>query len=115
MNLQNVFDTVSKHLLKQKKRSLHSRNGCAYRGEGNMMCAVGCLIKDEYYDRRMESMSAFSDPVLACLRLSGVQITLLSEAMFLSDLQILHDHTDPKEWKDRLNIHAKNHGLEEIA
>lgn len=54
---QQVFDQVAKHLLTQKKVS-YQDGGCAYRqhsdfvGEKTIMCAAGCLIADDEYDKQ---------------------------------------------------------------
>jgi hypothetical protein len=67
MNKQEIFDTVVNHLAAQQQRSMahvvvhdgtaegNKMYTCAYRGEFGMMCAVGCLIKDEDYNPKMET------------------------------------------------------------
>lgn len=57
--LQEVFNIVSLHLLKQVKRSTkHLKNSwflaCAYRGNEGMKCAAGVLIPDDKYEPEME-------------------------------------------------------------
>ena len=47
--LQEVFDIVSKHLLKQNERSGFSDDSCSYRGPNGLKCAAGILIPDEEY------------------------------------------------------------------
>ena len=48
MNIQEIFDTVSVHLLTQNEKSQESDfyRSCLYRGPNGTKCAVGCLIKD---------------------------------------------------------------------
>jgi hypothetical protein len=53
-SMQEVFDYVCKHLLKQNIQSLGRNGMCAYRGESNLMCAAGCLISDKEYQIKME-------------------------------------------------------------
>lgn len=60
MNTQEIFNTVATHLLTQNARSMGTApqmegRGCLYRGENGRMCAVGCLIKDEFYDPILEN------------------------------------------------------------
>lgn len=57
---QHGFDFVVNHLLTQKERSYDETSSalsCAYRGIGNLSCAVGCLIADNKYDKTTESAS----------------------------------------------------------
>jgi hypothetical protein len=51
---------VRDHLTKQRARSVDSGGGCAYRGDGGMMCAVGCLIPDDKYHKNMEDEMSHS-------------------------------------------------------
>lgn len=47
--LQEVFTTVSKHLLAQGVACRNEDDDCMYRNEEGLKCAVGCLISDEAY------------------------------------------------------------------
>ena len=100
MNMLEVFNKVEAHLLSQGEKSMSSYLGlsdvCAYRGEGGKQCAVGCLIKDEFYHKDLEGWSAA--PVLIA---SGINLSPEMEKM-LNDLQYLHDGRDPKSWELRL-------------
>ena len=51
-----LINTIATHLAKQQKRSV-TEKGCAYRGDGGTMCAVGCLIPDELYTDRIETLT----------------------------------------------------------
>ncbi len=57
---QDIFDTVAVHLIEQGEPSVDATGSCQYRdgvgANGKMlMCAIGCLIPDEMYDKvRME-------------------------------------------------------------
>lgn len=66
MNAQQIYDTVVRHLAKQGRRSMHMIQdtltgrtipACAYRGAGDMSCAVGCLIPDNEYSKVFENIS----------------------------------------------------------
>ncbi len=55
MNLIEISERVRDHLTQQMDRSESERAaGCAYRGEEGRMCAVGCLIKDDFYTSDLE-------------------------------------------------------------
>lgn len=53
---QETFDRVLAHMKKQGGPSLLPMSTtCAYRGVGGRMCAAGCLIPDDRYERRFET------------------------------------------------------------
>ena len=100
---QAIFNTVVKHLLTQNKKSMDSTGGamrreiCAYRGEGGLKCAVGCLIPDELYTPNMEGVDALwiatDHPELKV-------VPAFDEAYraLLGDLQTVHDCNPPELW-----------------
>ena len=59
MNKQEIFDTVSTHLIKQKRKSAVGGFGttCYYHGPNGLKCAIGCLISDDVYNPKMEHQS----------------------------------------------------------
>lgn len=113
MTPQEVFDTVTKHLLKQNSVSLsEDGSGCAYRGLDGLKCAVGCLITDEEYRSDMENQAVAT--VLNFASRNG--ITSLSNRLdehiiILNRLQIIHDRTPIHQWPDRLEGVAKDYNF----
>lgn len=113
MNNQTIFNRVSKHLLKQMKRS--SLNGdnsvCLYRGPNGLKCAVGILIPDKDYRDDMEYDGTVINPH------SEVRIYLSQRGYsadnfeLLDRLQRLHDNCYPKDWKRELVKVAKTFDL----
>lgn len=111
--LQELFNIVSAHLLKQGKMSLNADGLCAYRGENGLMCAAGILIPDEAYRPNMET-----------LRWSTLVDRHLIENKFrneINELQNIHDsglHKDPGEtliqWKAKLIEFAKAYNLTHV-
>ena len=109
MTLQETFDFVANHLLRQGCRSMlvekiESRTitTCAYRGSEGRMCAVGCLIPDNLYDYDMEykgvqHLNEFSP------------LFRVDQMNLLSALQSKHDN----ERMDLKNLQevAKDYGL----
>ena len=98
--IQEVFDHVAAHLIKQGKQSLTDKKegysysgiyGCAYRGVNGTSCAVGCLIPDDEYKVVIEGVSVIellgekSVPTLDSLNdnIEGLEHILL-------DLQVFH-------------------------
>lgn len=104
---QQVFDHVAAHLLAQNTQSRIANGACAYRGEGGLKCAAGCLISDEEYSngnferkegRRWTQLLDGADVPQAHYRL-------------INDLQGVHDSYDPEAWARQLNIVARHNHL----
>lgn len=93
---EEVFDYVESHLKKQGYRSMLATGGCAYRGEGDTMCAVGCLIADDEYTSSMENNSVMElaglsvGKIFAALALPE---RLIPHARMLEALQDFHDRS----------------------
>ena len=54
---QEVFDTVSQHLLTQNAESLSDSGMCVYRSPEGFSCAAGCLIPPEDYRVEFEGFT----------------------------------------------------------
>jgi glycerol dehydrogenase-like iron-containing ADH family enzyme len=100
ITLQEVYDTVKAHLLRQNTRSLINRT-CAYRGAHGAKCAVGVLIQDAYYDKDIEGCAAFNSEVIKALRASDIPTDEETMEM-LFQLQMIHDKYEIEEWPDRI-------------
>lgn len=101
MTNQEIFDIVAAHLIKQNRRSMRD-DCCMYRGDNGDMCAVGCLIKDEFYTPKLERNKVFvvevREAVAKSLSLNGV--SLGSDTYKLLDaLQGLHDKFPPYKFE----------------
>lgn len=113
MDRRAVFDKVKAHLLQQGKKS-HKKLliygeetvTCAYRGEGGLKCAVGCLILDEHYHPQMENgtPTGYND-VGELVRRSicaSLGTPLVNEKhvdmQFLRRLQLIHDENPVDRW-----------------
>jgi len=101
LTLQETFDKVATHLLRQNARS-ESATTCLYRGPNGLKCAVGCLIDDAVYSPEIEG---FAVKDVACiksaLRKSGVP-TGRKAMDLLVNLQVLHDRFQPVLWREEL-------------
>ena len=107
-NLQtdyDVFNYVKEHLLKQNEKSVDPWSlSCYYRAQKEngdvLMCAVGCLMDDNYYSDEFENSSPSDIRVRAVIEKSipnwAYNVSLLSE------LQNIHDEYDPDNWSLRL-------------
>ena len=115
MNRQDIYDMVRDHLMNQGKRSEAPRNdvgfSCAYRGNDGAMCAVGCLIADEFYSSELEGSNIHCANVHRAVAKSlGVDESEVPEK-FLYDLQNIHDNTDEESWPYALYDFAVFEGL----
>lgn len=104
MNYQKTFDYVLAFMREQKAPSAKVKGSpnqhwstevtCLYRGPAGGKCAVGCLLPDSVYERRMEGKSvAFllrNPAVRAALGIKG-DTGYTAELTFLRDLQRAHD------------------------
>lgn len=114
MELREIFDKVKEHLLTQNAQSLGAVNEfgdpvCQYRSDDGKMCAVGCLIPDNLYRIELEGRNVTDDTILAVLNDAGIlsekDIYRYSQKnMMLSDLQVLHDHTNVENWPEGLDV-----------
>jgi hypothetical protein len=95
---QQIFDTVAAHLLKQRKKSL--KDG---------LCV--CLIKDEFYHKRIEDNTPDIPKVLKALKDSGIGRMTRNKMDLLHSLQRVHDSYEPREWDARLRGCAAIYGL----
>lgn len=121
MTPQEIFDAVCDHLAKQKKRAAREHGGCYYRTPDGLKCAVGCLIPDELYDRRMDSFYDDDEDNYAGnfhQVADGIRIGIYSKDLrwmldhinLLCDLQSVHD--DGMRWTDESEM---RHGLRRVA
>ena len=113
MNKQDVFNKVATHLLTQNSKSIaHGEcKECMYRGENNTSCAIGCLIKDEYYRAEFEQMTADSSYIINTLIASGIEVESDGDEKFLMQLQVIHDKHIVENWKTTLITFASLNDL----
>lgn len=100
---QKMFDKVAVHLVTQGTYAgilvSPGEIRCFYRADDGKRCAIGCLIPDELYHRRMERSSVSG--ILDCgdFNLDTVLKPEVVGRKFLAELQLVHD--DEANW---LNI-----------
>lgn len=108
MNAQEIFDIVVTHLYAQGKQAEDGENGCQYRTDAGLKCAVGCLIPDDQYHPDMEGTPV---DILG----SRLPAYLRPHVQLLDVLQLVHDSADI--WKDEvamadsLRLIAREEGL----
>lgn len=91
---------VRAHLLAQNRQSLtrHADYMCAYRGRNGTSCAVGCLIKAEFYSPSIEGKTVYD--IRPILRQS---LGFEPDWDELNHFQTIHDSYDPQHWEGLFN------------
>ena len=110
---QEIFNFVIQHLTEQGERAEDSTGICAYRGRNKTMCAVGCLIPDEFYSPHIEEMGL--EQILIehenSLSMKYVLDLINSHNNLLSSLQCFHDNCSV--WHNQGGL--SDEGLEELS
>ena len=123
MTLQEIFNTSAKHLLTQKVRSRQPDYEGSYRSKyraGSLRCAIGILIKDEFYSEGLEGKMVSNSRIFIALVSSRVVPQMNYDHFkdtdvydLLISLQEVHDRSDPEEWKEKLVNIARKFDLSE--
>ena len=103
---QDIFNISANGLLKQGKKSVDAHS-CLYRGPNGLKCAIGMLIPDELYQDRFEGQSASDSGAIKTLNVPDTA----EYALFLDNLQDIHDEHLPNEWDHELVNFAHYYGL----
>lgn len=102
MMQQEIFEEIVTFLLNQNRKSIkldsYDRK-CLYRGDENTACAVGCLIRDDEYKKEMDDSQFTSIYFLITLKLLPKR--LIPHIDLLTEIQSIHDSTEPFEWRDK--------------
>lgn len=114
LRAQDVFDIVAVALLRQNARATADGVKCMYRAPDGKRCAIGWLMPDEVYAKRLEffgvrdiaaRLSTESGDTGRFARFVYVHMPLLR------DLQGMHDANVPAEWPHMLREIARVFGL----
>jgi len=111
MTKQEIFNTVSAHLLKQNERSWDwANNICRYRNTEGMSCAVGCLLDDETAHAMDEAtITSYEGDVVSLSHM--LPPDLVEHIGLLESLQLIHDDELVECWPKALEILATQSGL----
>jgi hypothetical protein len=113
---QEIFNTVAMHLLVQGRKAVGKNGKCVYRSPNGDRCAVGVLISDEEYLKKMEGKT-----VVKLLFDEQMPKRLLPHVKLLAELQAVHDYCcsdadshefDRDELLRSLRRAAESYGLE---
>ena len=109
---QEVFDQVVNHAAKQMEQSEEASSGtCAYRQTGSkgqqVACFGGCLMADEEYKPEWDS-EEHGVTWTKLVRHHGV--TPKHEEL-ITELQDIHDFSQPRHWRAKLEYTAWSHNL----
>lgn len=113
--MQDAFNTVRDHLLKQMANSVNATDygltNCMYRRDDGLKCAVGCLIPDDKYAPEMEGNLAdlimlhrVALPMKYTMWMPYDLSALIKSRMYsvLYRLQLLHDESETEYWENHL-------------
>lgn len=119
MSLQSLFDDVVTHLLTQMEKSTVSGpTTCSYRGVDGTMCAVGCLISDDVYEKGMEGKMVsglFEEyPIVFHQIMEKYELHGYREEIknMLERLQYIHDDRSVTAWEEELRKCARINDLQ---
>lgn len=105
MTTREILERVRNHLLTQNKKSVEHNDPleCRYRTKDGLSCAVGCLIKNEFYSPSLEGKGIGNFAVVLTVECS-LETKLTEEQLnILWKLQRLHDSADVECWKSELD------------
>lgn len=109
--LQEIFDKVAGHLLKQKRKA-ENAGQCLYtmvEDHKVYTCAVGCLIPKADYKKSIEGRSSAD----AYNIITGKSLYNYGERKdLLSALQTCHDSRAVSHWRGELELIAERYKLE---
>lgn len=94
---QDIFNQVAIHLINQNEKSTSFDGRCAYRGDNDLKCAVGCLITDDEYLPNMENLS-----IVTIVKRFSTLSRFSKFIDLLQDLQRIHDVIPIENWRDEL-------------
>jgi len=98
-----VCERVKSHMLTQGEKSQvfdsPCNPRCLYRA-GELSCAAGCLIADEYYDTGLENLPADSPRVQSAIIDS---LGFVPNMEMVRSLQVIHDDWPVDEWESVLD------------
>ena len=106
MTDQELFDTVTTHLLTQNARSVGNCGDCRYYGTNGRKCAIGCLIPEDKYVPSMEGAPIDSREIR-----EATGITTARQVDLAIQLQDVHDAYGVKQWRDTLQKVANHYEL----
>lgn len=105
-----IITEVSKHLSTQGRRSVSIEGDCLYLAPNGDKCAVGCLIKPEFYKHSLEYHAILSATPELSKALLDSEIPDDQETVeLLTELQHIHDNEPIICWKDELACLYRNH------
>jgi hypothetical protein len=112
-----VYECVRRHMLAQQAASEDEAGSCRLRGYQGRKCAIGCLIREEYYHPALEQLGVSylrnypDSPLLLALAASGVDVRSKALIDLLIELEDIHDGTAVSDWPRRLERLGREYGF----
>lgn len=109
MNTKEMLEKAIKHVLKQGQQAVDGYGACKYRGDSGLMCAVGCLIKDEYYHKDLEGNAVYETDVMEALESSLERKLTDRENWYLQIIQQSHDDSNSSSFRSEFSDRIKKY------
>jgi len=114
---QKLYERMMAHL-REQGQCVGSAGTCRYRGPNGLKCAVGALLKDEYYRAEFEGITpSGTTPTAGKLRAALVASGVVEEKGIWEFLRAaqreLHDEIT-QNWAETLECRAKNFCMEHL-
>lgn len=116
-NNVEVVEYVRDFLLNQGKKSMSMPNSnndtkCAYRGEKNSKCAIGCIIDDKFYspyfegNRAVDANMNVNKEIFEALQKSTPNWKI--DLNVIDTMQTIHDRYEVDLWDSQFNALISN-------
>lgn len=112
---KNIYESVTAHLLGQGAVSEDENGSCCLRSPNGKKCAIGSLLKDEYYRPTFEGIgisyyrNARDGDLLRALLASQVDAYRADVIDLLIELEEVHDDAPVEDWPGLLAEIGRRH------
>lgn len=108
---EQVYGYIKAFLLHQNEKSEMVAIGCAYRGDNNRKCAIGCLILDEFYDQEFEGGLPPAHENYKVTQKGSMIVNAITKSLpnwkinydLLVNVQQIHDSYEVYSWQYEFN------------
>lgn len=105
----NILEKVTTHLLKQNAKAQNNGNCLYWEQNSGNKCAVGCLLKEELYDIKIEA-KPINHPLIGGILAQSIGRELtVQEVDVLKQAQRIHDDHTVENWYELLEEAKKDY------
>jgi hypothetical protein len=116
-NAREIYERVCAHLLSQAAVSEDENGSCRLRGAYGRKCAIGSLVRDEFYRHDIEGIGISyyrhggDGKLLRALHASNVNAYDPGIVDLLCELEQVHDDASVDQWPDLLAALGKRYAF----